>query len=247
MRSTPFRLFCFAFVVFLLGSASEIKAQDDVDHFDFATWWDFGVDFKIHKQFEIGLNEEIRLVNNSSKIDQIFTDVELKYSPLEFMDIATGFRFLQEKKKNDYDITFRFTTDVVFKHSLNRFDLSHRLRYTNKNEFGISTAEGDELRHQLRFRTGVGYNIKNFKVDPKLDVEFFMHLNKGVEDRANRVRIRLSSEYAFKKAGELGFFVAYERYFHTDELENVSILGLEYTLEVKRKKKEVEKIINSND
>jgi hypothetical protein len=237
MSATKYFLGVAMLFTFLMVSTFNASAQGGDDQFDFSTWWAFNVDFKIHKQFEIGLKEELRLLENSTRIDQVYTEVSLKYSPIKILDIGSTVRFAQEKKKNDYDFNVRWDFDVSIKQPINRFDIRYRIRYTNGNELGISVAEGDPLVHKLRFRTGLSYNIPKWKVDPQLDVEFFSNLNKDANYFEDKIRIRLSSEYEFKKAGELGFFIGYEHMFHNENQRNVSIVGLNYSMDVKKKKK----------
>lgn len=183
------------------------------------------------------MKESIRLKNNSSEINNIFTDVTFKYEPIKLIEIAAGFRFIQKKKKNDYQFDFRNNLDVSFKHKANDFKFKHRVRYTNKNELGVKISEGDEVNHELRFLTEFGYNIPKCKLNPYLNAELFNLFESGEKVVVDKIRLKLGANYDFDKAGSIGFFVGYERLFQEDELNNISIVGLNYNFGIKTWKK----------
>jgi hypothetical protein len=79
--------------------------------------------YKINKKWDVALQGQLRLDNNSSEVNQYFGQLNLIYSPLKHFEFAGAIRYV---KKNDntgkiqgYEDYFRYHLDGIFKHKLN--------------------------------------------------------------------------------------------------------------------------------
>ena len=117
---------------------------------DLETWSSIGIKFKPTKKLSLGLNQELRLENNSTLMDKTFSEFSLKYKFNKNIYVGFGTRFILNYKNSavdDKDIRLNF--DFGFNHKFMQFQLNYRLRYQNKQEVFDATA-ADPTKNYLR-------------------------------------------------------------------------------------------------
>ncbi|MCG8573857.1 MAG: DUF2490 domain-containing protein [Flavobacteriales bacterium] len=205
---------------------------------DLESWSSVGLRFKPNKKFSLQYEQGLRLNHNSTIVDQLLSDLSMKIRPVKYLEFGAGFRYIKDRGGNDlFDNDFRFNFDAAVRHKVDRFSFKYRLRYQNRNELGLSRAEGDNHKQYLRFKVGVNYNIKDWKLDPNLSAEIFRNLD-GTNGGFDNLRFTLGSAYDFKKFGKLGFYYRIERELGVTYPKTTSILGLNYVYTIKTKKKD---------
>ncbi|MFK8045416.1 MAG: DUF2490 domain-containing protein [Crocinitomicaceae bacterium] len=228
---------CFL-TVFLFHFQQTIHAQDDytIVTQDLESWSRIGIKYKPNKKWSIGLDQQLRLNQNSSLINQIITDLSAKYKFKSGLFFGTAIRYVADKNNDQsFDNDFRFNIDAGYKHNIKRLTLNYRIRYQNKNEIGLSQAEGDNVDKVLRLKVGADYNIKKWKLDPKFSAELFSDLTES-SDRLSKLRFTFGTDYSFNKKNELGVFYRLERELNASYPKTTYIIGLNYTYTLKSKK-----------
>ncbi len=107
-------------------------------------------------------------------------------------------------------------------------DLGFRLRYQNKNELGISSLAGDYPSQKIRLKSSLKYNIRNWKFDPKLSAEIFHHFQTGEENKFNKYRITIGTDFKIWRLGELGIYYRLERELNVFNPLTANILRIKY-------------------
>lgn len=211
--------------------ASVSFAQTGSD--DMETWTSVRLRYKASKKWSFELQEQFRLKENSSVTDQYFTQLTSKYKLTKKLALSLGLRYI---KRNDnqgkiqgFEDYFRYHFDLSFKHSLGRFAFNHRLRYQNKNELGVSEEEGDFAEKNVRLKTAVTYNVRKWKLDPKLSAEIFNKSHEGGTNGFSKYRVTFGTSYDLKKAGEIDLYYRMEKELNTSLPKKVDILGFNYT------------------
>lgn len=211
--------------------ASVSFAQTGSD--DMETWTSVRLRYKASKKWSFELQEQFRLKENSSVTDQYFTQLTSKYKLTKKLALGLGLRYI---KRNDnqgkiqgFEDHFRYHFDLSFKHSLDRFAFNHRLRYQNKNELGVSEEEGDFAKKNIRLKTAVTYNVRKWKLDPKLSAEIFNKSHEGGTNGFSKYRVTFGTSYDLKKAGEISLYYRLEKELNTSLPKKVDILGFNYT------------------
>ena len=213
-------------------------AQDE-DLNDWESWNSIGIKYKLNKKWSFELEENLRLKENISEIDKYFTQLGAQYNITKQLKVGAGARYIS---KNDntgsiqgYEDYFRFHLEASYKHKVNKFEFGYRLRYQNKNELGVSSSEGDYANQHIRFKASVGYNIKNWKLDPEVSAEIFNHFEEGEENGFDRYRVTIGSEYNMKKYGKIKLYYRYKKQLNETYPETKNIIGLKYTYTIKNK------------
>lgn len=204
---------------------------------DFETWSSIGIAYKLTEKWDFGLEEQLRLKNNSSEVDQFFTHLNINYEAFDNFELGGGLRYIKvnDNKGNiqGYEDHFRFHLDVSYKHKINNFSLKYRLRYQNKNELGVSASNGDYANQHIRFKTSIGYDIKKWKLDPTFSVELFNHFEEGKKNDFDKYRLTLKTAYKIKKIGKLDLFYRMEKELNVLQPKTIDIIGCTFTYSLK--------------
>jgi hypothetical protein len=218
-------------------------SQND-DTSDLENWSSIGLKYELNKKWSFELEEQIRLDENISEISEYFTQFDASYDLLKNFKLGGGLRYIRENDNEGniqgYENHFWFNIDATYKQKLNDFTLKYRLRYQNKNELGVSASEGDFAKQKLRFKTGVAYNIKKWKLDPEFSAELFHDFGKEETSEFSKYRLTFGTEYDIKKLGTIGLFYRIEKELNTSIPETTNIIGLSYTYTIKNKTKKNE-------
>lgn len=199
-------------------------AQDSTIVQDFEVWGGISLEKSfLKKKLEFGLTEEFRFNNNSTQINNYFTELYGKYQLIKGLDLSLGYRFVRNNKKSGYHNEGRVFADLAYKHKLDRWSLSYRFRFQHQDEIGLARTEGDEVSTKYRLKVKVEYNIKNWKLDPYLSIEGFYaqkaysvnYIESITESEKisgfEKLRFTLGTSYDIKKFLNLGAFYRIEQ------------------------------------
>lgn len=225
---------CVTLVTVSLGA----MAQDTTVHVvqDLESWTSARFQYKFNKKLKVRISENLRLEHNSSQLNQLFTEGSIEYKLLKPISLEVESRYGFKKKNSGNERFFRMFYAANYATDFDRFEVKGRLAFQKKNILptaGFSTVESNT---HLRYRVGLGYNIKGWKMDPFLSYELFRET--GVDNPIfNKYRLKLSTNYSLKKAGKVAGFVTFERELQEEYPLNATIIGLNYTFSMKPKKK----------
>ena len=229
----------FVIIIMCFMQITQSFSQTD-DTSDWAAWNTIGLNYKLNKKWSFSLEEQLRLKEDISEIDEYFTQLSAEYKIVKNFRLGGGLRYIRENDNQGniqgYENYFRFNLDATYKHKLNRFSLGYRLRYQNKNELGVSSDEGDYANQNIRLKTSIKYNVKNWSLDPKFSAEIFNRFQEDNDNNGfNKYRLTIGTDYDIKNFGEIGLFYRFEKDLNVDIPETTNIIGLKYTYTFKNK------------
>lgn len=200
---------------------------------DWGSWNTIEIGYKLNKDWNFSLEQQLRLKENISEVDKYFTQLNSEYRIHKNFRLGLGLRYISEHdNKGDvqgYDNYFRFNIDATYKHDINDFKLGYRLRYQNKNELGVSYEEGDFPNQNIRFKTSVGYDIKDWTLDPKFSAEIFNRFQEGKENGFNKYRLTFGTDFKIKNYEKFGMYYRFEKELNVDFPDTTNIVGLKYS------------------
>ena len=203
---------------------------------DLASWNGLEVKYKLNKKWAFSLEGQLRLKEDISTIDNYFTQFNTEYKFIKNFKLVGAVRYIRENDNKGniqgYENHFRFNIDALYKHEIGNFELGYRLRYQNKNELGVSESEGDFPNQNIRFKTGIAYNIKNWKLDPKFSAEIFNRFQEGKDNGFNKYRITLGTDYKINDSGKIKVYYRVEKQLNVDFPDTTNIIGLKYTYSI---------------
>lgn len=208
---------------------------------DLESWNSINLRYKIHKDWFIGLEEQVRFKTNASKFDAFFTELSTGYKFNSSIWAGTGLRYViqndTEGKVQGFENHMRFHIDLGYNYTWKRINLESRLRFQTKNELGVTREQGDYPNNHLRLKIGLKYNIKKWKLDPEISTEIFRHYENGEKNEFDALRFTAGTKYKIKGFGKIGVFYRMERELNVSYPKTTNIIGVKYTYTLKNKKK----------
>jgi len=223
-------------------------AQDSTTVSDFELW--AGVSLKksfLDKKLDFRLDQEFRFDDNSTSINNYFTELSVKYEVLDGLEVGSGFRFVRNNLKSGYRNERRFIGDVRYKHKVDRLSFAYRFRFQNHTALG--SVSDDDVVNKIRLRAKVKYNIKNWKLDPYFSMEGFYafetnninYVDEITEsekaDGFEKLRFTIGTSYKVNKWFQIGGFYRIEHelksyHFAYNTARNFYIAGLNLTFKL---------------
>lgn len=198
---------------------------------DVQTWFALGVKLKPLKKWSVEIEEQLRLKDNSSTIDQYFSALNSNVSVLKWLKLGGGFRYIRNQdtkgKIQGYENKIRYNIDAMVRHEIFRFALGARLRYQNRLDLE-TTAPGDEgsVKH-MRLKASIRYDIKKSKLNPRLSAELFRRV--GDTAKWDNYRLGTGATYRIKKLGKFGLSYFLEKEINQGTQAITHILKTSYS------------------
>lgn len=210
--------------------------QDTTVHVvqDLESWSSAKFKYKFSKKFSVGLSESLRLRQNSSVIDQHFTELSAGYRLFKPLTLVAEGRYGFRNRDDAMKRSLRMFYGLDLEKEFGDLELSARLAFQSRNDLSGESVNAEPKR-TLRYRLGAGYNIKNWKLDPAVSFEMFRETWVD-EPEFDKFRLKIHTDYSLKKAGKLRFFYAYESELKDNFPQKTSIVGVNYSFTAKRKK-----------
>lgn len=237
-------------VLLVMIVSTSLFAQDSTVIADYQTWSGIAVKKSLFdKKLDLGLTQEFRFDDNSTHLDQYFTEIGADYEIFKGFQFGLGYRFIRNNKNSGYHNEQRIFADLQYKHKLDRLTLSYRFRFQNHDEIGLKRADGDELTQKYRLRVKAEYNIKKWKLDPYISAEGFfateqynIHYIDAIQEDFTcngfeKIRATIGTSYTIKKFFEIGVYYRYEHGFksyerHYNTATNTYIGGINLTFKL---------------
>jgi hypothetical protein len=214
----------FSFSLFLVPAFSQTE--------DLGSWITFSVDKKLTEKFSFNFDQELRLKDNISNINLLYTNLGLSFKATKFLKISGVYRFI-DKQKGDgsYGIRNRFYTDFAFKVKPGKWSLGYRARLQGEwRESGYHSDLGTMPEVFLRNLFKVGYKATD-KLTPYLACELRWQLQNPRLPWANgfdRARFIGGASYDINDTFSAGSYFLLQKEFNVNNPQTLYIIGLEF-------------------
>lgn len=198
------------YIIFIISLVSFINAQQKSDVFQ--SWNSIKLDYKLSKNFQINYEVQLRLKSNRDLYDQFINEFDFKYDFSS--NLFAGFVFRYFEKNDDYGnyIESKNFTRNQFYFGLKiqkfRYELELQARYQIKNK--VSSDRDYKIyipKKYFRYKLTISKDFKNWKLDPKLNFEFFLR-DKSYADIYDKIRFSFGTKYKFNNSNSInvGYF-----------------------------------------
>ena len=177
-----------------------------------ATWASIRVQKKLSKQFKVFMEPQLRWTD--TQLEQRLLETGLDYEPIKYFSTTVIHRYSIETTNNGRVNEHRFALDLNGKIGINNWEPEVRIRYTNLQDFN---ADGGV--NYLRYKIGVGYELKEIRTKPEISAEAFQEL---VGNSIKKYRYAMGVSYDFNKTITSG--VSYKRESFRTKQKYVNIL-----------------------
>lgn len=225
-------------LTFLLMHSSISMAQV----WDFSTWHRVKVGGDLNKKLSLSVEHQLRLFDNSRKIDDTFTEVGVNYDLPKGFELAGAYRLAWSDSKYGFLNTHRYNIDVSYGRKIWKLKADLRARFQHRPSTSLlnERLEPQESPMFIRLKFSIAYNkLKKWK--PGLEFETFIRVDNPAENGAHRFRYRAFLDYDLPKRQSLGLFYMLQTDYSGKTPEFSSVVGVNYAYEWKRLKKKKKK------
>jgi hypothetical protein len=206
------------------------------DNDDLESWTGIQADYRASDTWEFSLEHQFRSKSNMSKFGNYLSEMTVTFDPEPFdlmnpLEFKGGIRYYlsndDKGKIQGIEDHIRFNLDACYDIEFGRFFTDYRIRYQRKHEIGVD----DRHVWDWRYRLKIGYNFKNWKLDPELSYEAFFRDEEDAPKGYVKYRVFLETEFNTFKNQEIAVFVGYEESVK-GEYGRMLIVGMNYNFEL---------------
>ena len=219
-------------LLFFLGTLLTLVAQnEDV----YENWSSIEVDYALTKNIDIYGGGQLRIKSVGDSYNKSFYELGAKIKINDYLSSGFGYRGIDElddvgniqghEKFNRYHA---FLTGV---YEYKKIDFRLRLQFQRKNEVGNSSLNNDFFRTRFEVR----YDIKGWKADPRIGIEFFTKDDLNFDENYKKYRFSFGTKLNLKGPNSLTIKYILQEEVRVDSPVSHHILRLNYNYSIKGK------------
>ena len=220
-------------LLFFLGTLLSIVAQnEDV----YENWSSIEVDYGLTKNIDIYGGGQLRIKSVGDSYNKSFYELGAKIKINDHLSSGFGFRGIDELDDvgniQGHEKFNRYHAFLTGAYEYKKFDFRLRLQFQRKNEIGISDSVNNDF---FRTRFEVRYDIKDWKADPIIGIEFFTKDDLNFDENYKKYRFSFGTKLNLKGPNSLTIKYILQEEVRVDSPVSHHILRLNYNYSIKGK------------
>jgi hypothetical protein len=217
------------FVVLFLNSY-KLNAQV---YPDAGLWTTTNLEWGINSRYTFILTEEIRLKENFTQLNLLYTNVGIEYKIFKFLKTSISYRSIQKAMLDQtFSYRHRIQWDINAKKKLGSFELSYRHRLQSEVRDLNSSDDGYLPEWYSRSKFQLKYNVSKV-FGPYFAIELRYQIKDPRKPESDnlwhRVRYQSGVDYKVNSHNYVGLYYLIQKEFNIKEPQDLYIVGLEYT------------------
>lgn len=211
-----------------------LLAQGNLSYPDAGMWNTLSFDYGLSKHWSIIGAEEVRIKENYSRLNLLYTNIGLEYVMNKYFKTSLVYRNI-EKYNNDntFIIRHRLMWDATLKYRFNRVGFAYRHRLQKEYRALLSSETGSLPEWYSRNKFSVEYQVnKQWDSYAAIELRYQIHDPRNVESEHtwHRARYQFGVDYRLNKFSKVGAYYLIQRVWNVPNRENLFITGLEYSI-----------------
>jgi long-subunit fatty acid transport protein len=197
-------------------------------------WNTLSVNKEFTDKFSVGIDQELRLRDNLSTINLIYTNVGASYKVNDYFKVGLVYRFI-DKHKDDFTwgVRHRGYIDLTFRVKPADFTISYRARFQSEwRGYGYEGIYGRVPEIFMRNQVKIAYKI-NDNISPYIGSEVRWQIQNPripYHQSIDRGRFFAGINYEFNKHHTIGSYYLLQKEVNVMDRSTVHVWGLEYTI-----------------
>ena len=196
-------------------------------------WLGAGLSKDLSKKVSVSLEEGLRIKNNVRTLDQVFTDIGIKYDLSKWLKIAAGYKFSQKHSQGEpISLGNRYNLDLILRHKTDFYTLGFRSRYQSTYS-DIFVSENWQLpKSSVRNKLQFDYVIINTPYRPSCYVEIYNDIKNRKFTLPVKYRLNIGMTYLINKEQAIDIFYMLEQEVNVSYPVSNHIMGINWSLEL---------------
>ncbi len=196
--------------------------SSQINNEDFGSWTRTDFSYGINKKISLNGRFELRTINNSSEIKQLFSELSTKIKFNSFLRGAFAYRTKNVNREYGNELQNRFHADFTFRYKTG--DLTFIFR--NRTQYNFIQSDINQFYERTRIKTA--YKV-NKKIKAFLYNELFFHLNNLSGPLYDKNRLGIGLEYKINRSLFLGLKYLRIKELNTYNPQIMNVIGLGIT------------------
>jgi len=220
-------------LLFFLSTLLTLVAQDE-DVYE--NWSSIEVDYELTKNIDIYAGGQLRIKSVGDSYNKSFYELGAKIKINDYLSSGFGFRGIDELDDvgniQGHEQFNRYHAFLTGAYDYKKFDFRLRLQFQRKNEVGISNSVNNDF---FRTRFEVRYDIKGWKADPRIGIEFFTKDDLNFDENYKKYRFSFGTKLNLKGPNSLTIKYILQEEVRVESPISHHILRLSYNYSIKGK------------
>ena len=185
---------------------------------DFEIWTSINFEKEFLQHFEAEFEGSYRIYDNATRLKGLLGELGVTYKHKKWLRIKMGYRIASRVDHTEH----RLKGDVIVRAEINRFEISLRNRL--QREWEVNREPVDFLRERLK----IGYNIKNFPLDPFLAGEAWYRFS-NIDNQFEEFRVDIGVQWGIGNKTDLELFYRIMDEINVNNPLRSYVFGIEVT------------------
>jgi len=216
---------------FLLSFFALVGQNEDV----YENWSSIEVDYGLTKNIDIYAGGQLRIKSVGDSYNKSFYELGAKIKINDYLSSGFGYRGIDELDDvgniQGHEKFNRYHAFLTGAYEYKKIDFRFRLQFQKKNEVGNSSLNNDFFRTRFEVR----YDIKGWKADPRIGIEFFTKDDLNFDENYKKYRFSFGTKLNLKGPNSLTIKYILQEEVRVDSPVSHHILRLNYNYSIKRK------------
>jgi hypothetical protein len=217
----------FSICFMLINKLCPAQSQPDA-----GMWNTFSIEKEITKKFSVSIDEELRLKENFSRLNLLYTNFGLNLKIIKGFKASLTYRLIEKYNiDNMFGFRNRLMLDLSYKYRIRKISLSYRSRFQSEFKNYHSTELGKIPEWFWRNKFEIKYNSE--KYEPYIGTEIRYQIrdprNPDFDMGWHRIRMFAGLDYNITKKQSIGIYYLIQRELSVDDPQDLYILGLQYS------------------
>ena len=202
-------------------------------------WLSGNISLKLNNHWKFKLENQLRIDLNNGSIERNFTEFQIEEKISKSLSWGISYRYILRNIDFEEGLAKynRYNYYLIFKYNLgnkNRFKIEYKIQSQRRRETFTNTNKYvGELRKYWRIKTLLSYNVKNWKLDPKVGIEFFLRNINHPPGQYNRYRISIGTKKKINQNQYITFKYMFEKQYKQWNPEVMHVFGIKYNYSAK--------------
>ena len=206
-------------------------------------WLGANIDLKLNNHWKFNFENQTRLSLGINGFERNFTEIQIQERIAEGISWGLSYRYIHKnqdyeeniKKNNRYNFYWSYK---YYLDTRERLSIKYKIQYQRRRETFVNTNKHvGELRKYWRLKTVFSYNIKDWKLDPRVGLEFFLRTNNHPSDQHNKYRVLIGTKKKINKNQNLTIKYMLEKQYRLWNPEVMHVIGIKYNYSVNHQTK----------
>jgi len=196
---------------------------------DFQLWSGIGLDISVTRRVSVKIEEELRLMDNVTRVDNYFTDAGISYNFWNNFTLGGYYRFIRKNELEDvYSTIHKYYIDLEYDNRLGRWEFSLRTRYQSRYKNVKSSELGYKPEKHSRNKISLAYDIYRSPLKPEIWCEVYYQLNNSEGNEIDKLRFAPELNYSINKSNRVKIYYMIEKEYSVKNPATNYVLGIGY-------------------